>query len=144
VPPVGQVSTPRGPVSGNDTGGSLLGPSSKLVVPAGVWLAATAAGLTLFLLLLPRRREREETASADLVSAGVMVADGPSLVPLNPVKRAPALANVPSLEDESVARWMRMSEDEAPEGKPSGPPSGTIKRRTQPRPRTTRDLQSGH
>jgi hypothetical protein len=67
--------------------------------------------------------------------------------PTGPVKRAPALANVPTLDDESVARWMRPSPDEEPEFEPKspGPGSGTsaIKRRSQPRPRTTRDLQAG-
>jgi hypothetical protein len=81
-----------------------------------------------------------------MIGASVLATEGGALAPLNPIKRAPALANVPTLEDESVARYMRPSE-EASEYRPSGPsspPSGTVKRRTPPRPRTTRDLQSGH
>jgi hypothetical protein len=112
-------------------------------VPAGVWLAATAGGLFLFLLLLPRRRDREQ--GAEVGAGGGGMDEVSSLAPINPVKRAPALANVPTLEDESVARWLRTSEDDRPEFGSSSPApgSGAIKRRTQPRPRTTRDLQAG-
>ena len=78
-----------------------------------------------------------------MVIEPVVAASAPK-APSTPRKRAPALANVPALEDESVAQWMRVAPEDTPTHGSSVPGSGTMKRRTQPRPRTTRDLQSGH
>jgi hypothetical protein len=114
------------------------------VVPAGVWIVTTAGGLVLFLLFLPRRRRRQETVSVAAGGGGgaVIVESAPVPTPLTP-KRAPALANVPTLDDESVARWMRPSDEEAADYRPSNAGTPVTKRRSQARPRTTRDLQAG-
>jgi ribosomal protein L15 len=61
---------------------------------------------------------------------------------------------VPTLEDETVAKWMRPSSDEEVDYVPKGTGSGSgatgatgatgaMKRRSPVRPRTTRDLQAG-
>lgn len=135
MPGVGPVGGSPGSPSGG--GGSFLGSGPLVAV-----LVTAIGGLVVFLFAMPRRRERDETEPAP--ATGPAVAVIPAAAPLA-AKRAPALANVPTLEDESVARWMRPSPDEEPEFKPKNPGSGTsaMKRRSQPRPRTTRDLQAG-
>jgi hypothetical protein len=100
------------------------------VGPLSTWLVTTAGGLSLFLLLLPRRREGPQPVRAESVRAA----------PVTPVMRAPALANVPAIDDEQVARWLRPSAQEAREYEMPTGPSGAMARRSRGRTRTPRDL----
>jgi hypothetical protein len=104
-------------------------------------LLAAAGGLLL--LVVTRRRKRPLPAGGGAMAVEPVIVATTPKSPAPPRKRAPALANVPSLEDESVAQWMRVAPEDIPTHGSSVPGSDTMKRRTQPRPRTTRDLQAG-
>ena len=115
------ASTSPGTTNGRGGGASILGPNGKLAGPLGTWLATTAGGLALFILLLPRRREKPQAVLAEGGSLG-------SALPM------------PQTEDKRVARWLRRSLQSARAHGSVSAASSAIARRSRGRPRTPRNL----